>query len=311
MKKDWIEVSVSVSPEVVDDLTSSLYKFIGSAFSVEERPAGTGFDPTRITIRAFIAPGPNQATIGSEVNRALDCLRLAGEGMIGIATEALVKEDEYLNRWRNFYRAIPVGSKLMIVPAWQRELPECNGRIQVILDSGAAFGTGHHPTTQLALKLLEELMVPGLTVADVGTGSGILAIAAVRLGASRVVAFDNDGQVRPIAESNIQRNGVQDLINLCVPSHGIERYGHVDLVIANIVASVHVELMSSYAYLLRSGGTAILSGVLDERLHEVTSRADECGLKMTRYLADGDWRAMIFGKDGKGEELHGGSEVDS
>ena len=294
MSDSWVEFRVSVVPEVVDELTVALNEFVGSAFAIEKMSSVMEPDSLPITVRAFIAPGPSQAATCSKVGKAIACFRLASEGGVGVPAESNVHRDEYMSKWRDFYQAIPIGSKLMIVPAWQEEEIEGGGRLPVMLDPGAAFGTGHHPTTQLALVLLEQLMTPGLTVADVGTGSGVLAIAAARLGASRVVAFDNDEQVGRVAQSNIQRNGVHDVIQLCVPSERIKRSGCVDLVIANIVASVHLQLMSSYAQLVRPGGSVILSGILDERLHEVVSCAGDCGLKGSRSLFDGDWRAMVF-----------------
>ena len=300
MRDNWVEFRVPVVPEVVDDLTAALNKFVGSAFAIEKMSSAMEPDSLPITVRAFIAPGPGQAATCSEVSRAIDCFRLASEGGVGVPTESNVHRDEYMTKWRDFYQAIAIGSKLVIVPAWQEEVIESNGRLPVILDPGAAFGTGHHPTTQLALILLEQLMEPGLTVADIGTGSGVLAIAAARLGASRVVACDNDEQVGRVAKSNIQRNGLHDVIQLRIPSERSTSSGCVDLVIANIVASVHVQLMSTYAHLVRPGGSVILSGVLDERLHEVASCAVDYGLKSARSLSDGDWRAMV---------LHRGREI--
>ncbi len=294
MRDSWVEFSVAVVPDVVDDLTAGLNKYVGSAFAIEKVCSATEADSFSITVRAFVAPGSDQAATCSELSRAIDCFRLASEGVVGVLTKSNVHRDEYMSKWREFYQAIPIGSKLMIVPAWQEEVIESGGRLPVILDPGAAFGTGHHPTTQLALKLLEQLMEPGLSVADIGTGSGVLAIAAARLGASRVIAYDSDQQVGSVAESNIKRNSVDDLVRLCVPSERIPRSHCVDLVVANIVASVHVRLMSAYAQLVRSGGTVILSGVLDERFQEVASRAMDYGLKSSRSLSDGDWRAMVF-----------------
>ena len=131
MTGSWVEFSVAVVPEVVDDLTAALNKFVGSAFAIEKMSSAMESDSFPITVRAFIAPGPGQAATCSEVSRAIDCFRLASEGGVGVPSESSVHHDEYMSKWRDFYQAIAIGSKLVIVPAWQEEIGRASCRERV------------------------------------------------------------------------------------------------------------------------------------------------------------------------------------
>jgi ribosomal protein L11 methyltransferase len=221
-------------------------------------------------------------------------LRVAGAGSVGAATEALVDADEYRTRWRESYAPLAVGRRLSIVPAWLEQPPEQAGRIPVFLDAGMAFGTGRHPTTQLALEALESVVVPGDVVADVGTGSGVLAIAAVKLGAKRVYAFDRDPDAGPAAQANVRRNDIADRVSLTIPSTDIVMPEPATLVIANIVTAVHERLMTVYARLLAPSGRLLLGGILSERAAEVTARARECGFGPTFKSSADEWVTLGF-----------------
>ena len=224
-------------------------------------------------------------------------LRIAGDGVVGTASEAFVDADEYRTRWRESYAPVAVGRRLVIVPAWLEQPPDQADRIPIFLDSAMAFGTGRHPTTQLALAALEGSVDPGDVVVDVGTGSGVLAIAAAKLGAVRVYAFDRDPEAGPAAAANFGRNGVTDRIELTVPSSSLRTPELAALVVANIVASVHVKLMSEYAGLLAPAGRLLLSGVIDTRVEDVIAAARPFGLSLQGSAAADEWRLLDFTRE--------------
>ena len=293
MSSAWVQISVPLQSEALDDVIVSLHNLVGSSYAVESRPCASA-GGWSLTAHAYVMPGEAQCVTRWKVLRTLELLRLAGAGAVGVASEACVQPDEYLTRWREFYVPVAVGERLLIVPAWEEPPVEWSGRIPIFLDSAQAFGTGHHPTTKLALEALEGSVVPDSVVIDVGTGSGVLAIAAAKLGAGRVYAYDRDSRVLQPAQANIARNQVRDRIVLSVPSRTIDPPERAQVLVANIVAAVHLELMSIYARVVMQSGTVLLGGLLVERVDEVMSSAQACGFRLESSAALGDWRALTL-----------------
>ncbi len=216
MSAPWAAISVPLQPEALDDVTMTLHGLVGNAFAVESRPDDDA--PWPITARAYVAPGAGQKAARRGVLRALHMLRLAGGGVVGEASETFVGADDYLTSWRAAHAPLRVGRRLVVVPPWLDPPADAAHRIPLVIEAGMAFGTGRHPTTQLALEALETCVARGDRVADVGAGSGILAIAAAKLGAARVTAFEQDPQARPTAEANLRANGAADRVTLVIPS---------------------------------------------------------------------------------------------
>ena len=293
MSSGWLQISVPLQSEALDDVSARLYDLVGSSYAVESRPLVFS-EGWSLTAHAYVRPGKAQRATRRKILRALEFLRLAGAGTVGAASESYVQPDEYLTRWREFYVPVAVGERLLIVPAWEDPPPEWSERIPIFLDSAQAFGTGHHPTTRLALEELEKIVVADSVVVDVGTGSGVLAIAAAKLGARRVYAYDRDGRVRQPAEANIVRNQVGDRVVLSVTSKTINPPERAHVLVANIVAAVHLELMSIYLRVVTQAGTVLLGGVLDERIDEVISSAQACGFSVERSASLGEWRALLL-----------------
>lgn len=293
MSDQWAAISVRLQPEAVDDVSMALERLVGPNLAVETRPRPQAGD-WPVVAHAYLAPGAGQEAARHEVLRALEMLRLAGAGTVGATSEEHVDTDAYRTRWRSFYAPLAVGQRLVVVPSWLNQPDEHADCIPVFLDSGMAFGTGHHPTTRLALEALEASLDPGDVVVDVGTGSGVLAIAAVKLGASRVYAFDRDSDARPAAMRNVRRNEVSDRIAMTIPSNALAVPEPATLVVANIVASVHVKLMREYASLLAPSGRLLLGGVLDARVNHVVAVARPFGLRLTATAASDEWRLLEF-----------------
>jgi len=201
-------------------------------------------------------------------------------------------EEDWARAWKAFFRPTRVGRRLVVVPEWERYRPE-GDLIPIIIDPGMAFGTGTHPTTGMCLSLLEEHLSGGEVVIDLGTGSGILAIAAARLGAARVLALDIDPLAVEIARRNVARNGVGDIVEVRPGGQGAFPFSGADLVVANIVASTISQASPRVAAALRPGGRFIASGIVRERRAEVEKAMVVAGMRVTGDREEGDWVSLV------------------
>lgn len=189
-----------------------------------------------------------------------------------LVTDTWIEERNWADRWREFAHPIEVGERLLIQPTWIEE-PPAKGRIPVYLDPGRAFGAGSHISTRLALALLETYLEPGAVVADVGCGSGILAIAAAKLGAAHVVAVDVDPMAVEATQANAEANKVADRIEVRLADGPPGPPAGYDIVVANITPPVITKLMAGIDRALRPGGLFLASGIIGERAHEVLRAA--------------------------------------
>jgi ribosomal protein L11 methyltransferase len=242
---------------------------------------------------AETAPMPGQARPAP--GRAILVAFFAGREEAGAAQAhlggelAAVPEQDWSETWKAGFTAFRVGP-VFVRPSWIRaELPA--GAVEVVLDPGMAFGTGTHPTTALCLAALAETVPPAAAVLDVGTGSGLLAIAAAKLGATRVVGTENDPVALEVAKENAARNGVRCEWTMAVPS-AIE--GTFEVVVANILANTLVALAPELAPRLEPGGVLFLSGILAGQEDEVRAAYLAEGLLDVEDRADGEWRLLAL-----------------
>ena len=215
-----------------------------------------------------------------------------------------ITEINWVDAWKQHYHPIPIGRRLIVVPAWM-ESPEPD-RIPIRMDPGMAFGTGTHPTTQLCLEALDERVIPGQEVIDVGCGSGILSIAALKLGARHALAVDVDPEAVANTQANATANGVTDRLEVRLGSVAEIRSGafsiqKAPLVLANILAPVLVRLLEAgLANLLTPEGVLVLSGILEGQWDETKapSPLQEAlrvqGLRVIREMKSGDWVAACI-----------------
>jgi len=208
-----------------------------------------------------------------------------------------VQEQDWSQTWKQHYRPIPIGKRLVVVPAWL-ESPD-PGRIAIRMDPGMAFGTGTHPTTQLCLELLEAyLPEDAAAVIDVGCGSGILAVAALKLGVRAALGVDIDPEAVQAAQANAELNGVAERLEVKLGSAAEISGGNTSLkkaplVLANILAPVIIRLLDDgLADLLDPGGVLVLSGILDEQAGEVEGALEAHGLVFLERRQIADWVAI-------------------
>ena len=211
-----------------------------------------------------------------------------------------LREEDWATSWQKYYQPIPVGKRVYIVPEWMRGQEVPDGRVPLYLNPGLTFGTGAHATTQLCLELLEEAVKPGDSVLDLGCGSGILAIAALALGAERAIGVDIDPKAAGVAYENAAMNGIGgdrltvlagDVLSDRVLSVRLGR-GQNNIVLANIVADVIIPLSAAAGDFLTTDGVFLCSGVIDGRQDEVAAALEAGGFAVTRHLERGGWHAF-------------------
>lgn len=220
-------------------------------------------------------------------------------GPLTIALEN-VPEEDWDNSWKKNYRPLPVGDRLMVVPKWMAA-QDLQGRLPVFLDLGLTFGTGEHASTRMCMCALEKRIRGGERVADLGSGSGILSICALRLGAETAVGIDVDPAAEHIARENARTNGFgPDRFSACTGNVITDRSrmeelaeGGYDMVCANIVAGVLVELMPVVPHFLRKNALFLCSGILDEREEEVCLAIKQAGLQILESYHEDGWCCLL------------------
>jgi ribosomal protein L11 methyltransferase len=299
----WLELSVEADPEAVEAVSEILGRFATGGASVEpafeliDEGLGARIDPARPAIvRAYVAAGNDSATAAAvrAAEEALGHLQAFGLRPIGELRTRTVHETDWAEAWKEHFPVLPVGKRLVIKPTWRphRARPD---EIVIELDPGRAFGTGHHPTTRLCLVALETLadrgLVDGATVLDVGCGSGILAIAAAKLGAARIDALDTDPIAIDATMANAARNAVGDRLEAHVgtlPGGS----GPYDLVLANLIANMLVDLADALRAELRTDGNLIASGIFVDREEDVRTAFLAAGLELADAWHETDWVAI-------------------
>ncbi|MBE6530942.1 MAG: 50S ribosomal protein L11 methyltransferase [Ruminococcaceae bacterium] len=237
------------------------------------------------------------ADVGVADNLAFLKERLATCGIDGKIDISGVNEDDWANSWKAYYKPIKIGEKIVIVPAWEK-YDAAEGEIIVKMDPGMAFGTGSHETTRLVISLLEKYIGSGERVLDVGTGSGILAICASKLGAGLCRAYDIDPVAVKVARENIKDSGQTNIS--CDQSDLLRQVktddGGYDVICANIVADIIIRMTPDVGRYLNDGGVILASGIIDERAEDVVSCFESNGFEIAERVTDNGWCALAVKK---------------
>jgi ribosomal protein L11 methyltransferase len=314
---NWLEVSLTVSGELAEAVADVLARFAYSGVMMEqgvrytdEEDAGTPTGP--ITVRAYLEMNDQIEDTRQKLEESL--YYLGRIQPLPAASYKQIADQNWMEAWKQHYKPILIGKRLVIVPAWM-DSPDPD-RIPIRIDPGMAFGTGTHPTTQLCLELMEKIFENGssnfvhassivrspASVIDVGCGSGILSIAALKLGAKSALGVDIDAGSIVNARENADTNKIGDELMLEVGSvqeilDGRFAFRQASLVLANILAPVIVRLFDSgLARLIDENGMIILSGILDEQASRVIEAAQAKGLKMNERKQMGDWVAFSMSR---------------
>jgi ribosomal protein L11 methyltransferase len=280
----WLELKVSVSPELVEPV-AELFSKQGRGLVIDES------EPGHVTVATYLPETSRKKRVRIEVGIRL--LNLIAP--LGSLQACGVEKKDWENAWKAHFTTLRVGEHLVIVPSWiEYELRD--GEVPIRLDPGMAFGTGYHPTTRLCLEYLEGCVSPGMKVIDVGTGSGILAIAAAKLGASQVVALDTDATAVRGAKRNLRENGVQKYVMVyrATLPHQSSPSGAFELATANITSKVIIQLAQELHSVLKLGGLLIVSGLIDSQVAETMKRLRGVGFTALSHRSDGDWVALLL-----------------
>ena len=219
--------------------------------------------------------------------------RMEGAGIPYTVELEKVEQEDWQNGWRKYYDPMEIGRHLAVVPSWQEYETD---RVKLILDPGLAFGTGGHETTSLCLEALDQLVRGGERVLDIGTGSGILAIAALKLGAAQAEGVDIDPVAVRTAGENAALNGVADRLTVLVGDLSDKASGQYQIITANIVANAIMALAPAVPGLMAEGGVFIASGIIDTRKEEVIAALQAAGLKVQEVKEKRGWECIVCTK---------------
>jgi ribosomal protein L11 methyltransferase len=325
----WLELSVEIDPEAVESVSELLAEYGYNGGVVIDQPIIPGedgpeysYDANRpVTLRTYLPIDDQAEAIRARLEQAL--WHLGRMRPVGPLRAHPIEEQDWANAWKRYYTIQQIGKRTVIVPSWLEHAAQ-PGEIIIRLDPGMAFGTGLHPTTRLCLALLEQYVGSARTILDLGSGSGILAIAAAQLGAAQVLALDTDPIAVEASAANAALNGVGHQIISAEGSLGyganlghwlgavadrgpsdaaesapeIERPAMFDLIVANILARILSALAADMAAALAPGGLLVSSGIIAEREDEVALAYAAAGLERIDRRQEGDWVALVHRRQG-------------
>lgn len=296
---DWIEISLQADGEAAEAIAELLQRFGHQGVSIEQLGImpdswddGEVPPAENLMIRAYLPDDDRLPAAKEQLETALGHMSLMYPMPKPIYRK--VQETDWAEAWKVHYHPVRLGRNILIRPRWI-EVETKPEDIVLSLDPGMAFGTGTHPTTQLCLEALEDVVTHGIRVLDLGSGSGILSVAAAKLGAVEVLAVDNDPVAAKVSTENAEYNGVTDKItsqtgSLDTVLHSARRF---DLVVVNILARIIIAMCAEgLGQTVRPGGTAIFSGIIQDQADDVETALRSTGLEPYKRRVQGDWVAI-------------------
>lgn len=311
MDQDWFEVTVLTSSEATEAVAGFLYNCDVEGVSIEDvadvefKKKNLGFadfiNESVLTIeegamvKGYFKDSENFMNTLNYIKESVDKLGEFGfDKGEGIVTYHKVNEDDWANNWKQYYKPTKVGEHIVVKPTWE-DYEEKPGEVVVELDPGMAFGTGTHETTRMCIKALEKKVEKDTTVFDIGTGSGILSIAAAKLGAKHVVGVDLDPVPVESAKKNLEFNKVNNIQILYGDLMEVVE-GKANIVVANILADIIMFLSEGVRAFIEDEGYFIASGILNTQRDKVTDKLKALDFKIEEVMEDGEWICIIAKK---------------
>lgn len=285
----WYEITAQTPPALVEPVSALMLGVAPGGITIDE-PIDIlgpemgfrvrGGEP--VLVRAYLPASELGAVLVAD-------LRVAMEAYPAVQLTAKpIYEQDWSVSWREFFGVVETGGRIVVVPSWI-EHEHKPGQVPVRLDPGQAFGTGHHETTRLCLAALDGLARPGITMLDVGTGSGVLSIAAAKLGVPRIVAIDIDPVAAEIARKNCDANGVGERVEISAGTLGPEHPGRYELVLSNISTPANTALAGTFGIVVKPAGDLVLSGILTVDAGKVIAAMQAHGFEHLSTAEERDW----------------------
>lgn len=308
MQDKWAEISIYTTQEATEAVAAVFHELGAGGVVIEDpeliqsyRRSGNWTDcifpeETPVDFVTVIAYLPSDENLPGKLrilSRRIDELAShfldKGKGTIRWRE---VRESEWADAWKQYFHTARIGERLIVKPSWEEYEPQV-ADVVLDLDPGMAFGTGTHGTTILCLENLEQLVQPGMTVFDIGAGSGILSVAAAKLGATAVMAIEYDLAAVETARNNIHKNQVDSIVLARQGDllQGVE--GQADLIVANLIADLIVKMASELTARLKPDGCFLGSGIIKDRLADVTEALANNGLTVSKVTEAGEWAAIV------------------
>lgn len=304
----WLELSVQSHPEAVESVCELLSRYSSDGVVIEE-PYELSDDGQEyrilpgqpVQVHAYLPLDGTEGVKQQQIAEGLWHFSSLGAHFVGELHTRVVDEQDWANAWKDYYHVTHIGQRLVIRPSWREYTPKEN-EVVLTLDPGMAFGTGVHPTTRMCLEQVEQRVQPGMRVMDVGTGSGILALAAAQLGAASVYAIDNSSVAVESARANAVMNDLGEKITVVLgildEAEAKRHSGQYDLVLANIIAHVIGSIAPELAQVMAPTGLLVVSGIIEARRPDAEGPLLAAGLELVDEVKIDDWLALILRKRG-------------
>ncbi len=307
---NWTEITILTTPEAEELITAVLYETGVGGVNIEDpslideanrntrdwdvmdQDIIAKYSEEKCLIKAYYSPEVNMEEVMLKIHEGIENAKSFVDVGKAEVSSCIVNEQDWENSWKQYYKPVYLGKNIVIKPVWE-EIEEKAGQIVVELDPGMAFGTGTHETTGMCLEIMEKMVKPGDNVLDIGTGSGILSIGAVKMGAEHCFAVDIDPMAVKIVGENSEINGVSDKITAVCGNLAEKVEGKYDLVVANIIADAIISLSPDVRQFMKDTAVYITSGIITFRLDDVKAKLEECGFEITEVVTKGDWAAVV------------------
>lgn len=285
---DWIKLTVTTTNEASEAVINLLMENGAGGVEIDDS------DLSQVELATYFQAQAGLVELLPELEQKIAQLREfgldPGKGTVKLAE---LDDDSWADVWKKYYHPVRLTRYLTIVPSWESYTPETTDEKVIKLDPGRTFGTGTHPTTKLALQALETVVRGGETMIDVGTGSGVLSIAAKYFGVAQIAAYDVDAEAVKVAEENLALNGMQDAITVGANDLLAGIKTKVGLITANILAEIIVPLIPQAYECLKPGGIFITSGIIADKKDLIVSEIEAKGFVIDQILNIKDWYSII------------------